>query len=267
MPLGLMEDMEYIQEEVTLTPGSRLVLYSDGLVEAHNPQGEMFGFPRLHAELECAPENQPLIDLLLQKLEAFTGPGWEQEDDVTFVTLEYREKHVNRPDQTQKTNAAAQDSSLGDKDQIEWKPLADFDISSQPGNERLAMNQVAATVQDLDLEEIRLERLKTAVAEATMNAMEHGNKYRPDLVVHISVTQSPGLLCVQISDHGGDQPIPGTEVPNLEAKLEGKQSPRGWGLFLIQNMVDEMNVTADENHHTVELIMRLKGGQDGAKTI
>ncbi|HVN53126.1 MAG TPA: SpoIIE family protein phosphatase [Anaerolineaceae bacterium] len=267
MPLGLLEDMEYRQEEVTLTPGARLVLYSDGLVEAHNPQGAMFGFPRLHAELECLSENQPLIALLLQKLEEFTGSDWEQEDDVTFVTLEYREKHVNNPDQTQKSNQAAQDTSPGDGEPIEWKTLADFDVPSQPGNERLAMNQVASAVQELSLEVSRLERLKTAVAEATMNGMEHGNKYRPDLVVHISVAQAPGLLSVQISDHGGDQPIPHTEVPNLEAKLEGKQSPRGWGLFLIENMVDEMHVTADETHHTVELIMKLNGGQDDNKTV
>jgi hypothetical protein len=54
-------------------------------------------------------------------------------------------------------------------------------------------------------------------------------------------------------------------VPDLEAKLAGMQSPRGWGLFLIQNMVDEMNVTGDEHHHTVELILHLDGRAEGDK--
>ncbi len=264
MPLGLMEDMEYVEQETRLDPGSRLVLYSDGLVEAHNPQGQMFGFPRLHEKLECAPGNQRLIEFLLNELAEFTGPGWEQEDDVTFVTLEYREKNVERSNPIQKSDQANHAADDEDGSGIEWQSLAEFDIPSEPGNERLAVEQVSAAVQDLALEEIRLERLKTAVAEATMNAMEHGNQYKPDLAVHIRVAHAPGLLSVQISDHGGDQAIPSAETPNLEAKLEGLQSPRGWGLFLIQNMVDEMHVTADKTHHTVELILKQTGGSHGS---
>ena len=58
---------------------------------------------------------------------------------------------------------------------------------------------------------------------------------------------------------GGGRPIPQLEVPDLEAKLAGLQSPRGWGLFLIEKMVDEMRVTSDETHHTIELVMHLEG--------
>ena len=49
------------------------------------------------------------------------------------------------------------------------------------------------------------------------------------------------------------------ETPDIGAKLSGEQSPRGWGLFLIKNMVDEMRVTGDETHHTVELLMNILG--------
>jgi len=92
-----------------------------------------------------------------------------------------------------------------------------------------------------------------------MNAMEHGNKYRPELPVLIRVRTSKTMLSVCITDQGGDQPIPDPETPDLEAKLAGRQSPRGWGLFLIQKMVDEMHVSSDEAHHTVELILYLEG--------
>jgi anti-sigma regulatory factor (Ser/Thr protein kinase) len=66
---------------------------------------------------------------------------------------------------------------------------------------------------------------------------------------------------VRIRDHGGGKPIPEPETPDLEAKLAGLQSPRGWGLFLIKNMVDDMNIEADEVHHTIELIFNLEGNQ------
>jgi anti-sigma regulatory factor (Ser/Thr protein kinase) len=62
---------------------------------------------------------------------------------------------------------------------------------------------------------------------------------------------------VRITDQGGEKAIQEETAPDLEAKLAGEQSPRGWGLFLIKNMVDEMNIIQDEAHHTVELVMQL----------
>ncbi len=94
-----------------------------------------------------------------------------------------------------------------------------------------------------------------------MNAMEHGNRYREDQPVEIRVETANSKLSVFITDHGGGQSIPEPETPDLEAKLEGEQSPRGWGLFLIKNMVDDLHVTADDRHHTVELVLDLEGGK------
>ena len=108
-----------------------------------------------------------------------------------------------------------------------------------------------------------------------MNAMEHGNHYQPDLPVEIEVVlseNSPGkaaagepardpwsrLLLVRIRDHGGSQIIPQSEAPDLDAKLAGLQSPRGWGLFLIESMVDEMKIHTDSEHHTVEIIFNIE---------
>jgi anti-sigma regulatory factor (Ser/Thr protein kinase) len=141
-----------------------------------------------------------------------------------------------------------------------WNLLSEFSLASEPGNELQAMEEVAMILQSTRLPKERMERLKTAVAEATMNAMEHGNHYRDDLPVNIQVLASPSAIKVRISDYGSDHIIPEPETPDLEAKLAGLQSPRGWGLFLIKNMVDEMNVYSDEIHHTVELIFKLDTG-------
>ena len=136
-----------------------------------------------------------------------------------------------------------------------------FTLPSQPGNERLALARVAGTVQGRGLSDARLERLKTAVAEATMNAIEHGNGNRPEIPVEVEVTRSGADITVAISDRGGEtHPGDGAqEEPDLLKKLDGDQSPRGWGLFLIRNMVDAMDITTDGQRHTIWLTMRTTG--------
>jgi predicted ester cyclase len=88
MPLGLMPAMRYEEKEVVLDVGESALFYSDGLVEAHDPKGEMFGFPRLRALVaEHAAEERSLGNFLLKELYTFVGEGWEQEDDITLLTL------------------------------------------------------------------------------------------------------------------------------------------------------------------------------------
>jgi serine phosphatase RsbU (regulator of sigma subunit) len=87
MPLGLMPGMSYEEKETILKGGEATLLYSDGLVEAHDPQGEMFGFPRLRSLVSEHGEEGSLGELLLEDLYSFVGEGWEQEDDITLLTL------------------------------------------------------------------------------------------------------------------------------------------------------------------------------------
>ena len=90
MPLGLFPDMTYEEVEAILEPGDRMVLYSDGLVEARNPQGQIFGFPRLRQVFGQEPAGGTTpIDSLLRALEQFVGATSEPEDDVTLVTLQH----------------------------------------------------------------------------------------------------------------------------------------------------------------------------------
>jgi serine phosphatase RsbU (regulator of sigma subunit)/anti-sigma regulatory factor (Ser/Thr protein kinase) len=237
MPLGLMPGMTYEETEAFIAPGEALLLYSDGVTEAHSTQREMFGTPRL-GELVAGDED--LVHGLLTSLERFTGPGWEQEDDITLVTL-------------RRTAGPAVPGEGGEL-------RVEFSIDSRPGNERPAMERVLAAVAPLALPADRLERLKTAVSEATMNAIEHGNQGREDLSVEVEVEAAGGRLTVRITDHGLGGPVAEAEAPDLEAKLEGLQKPRGWGLFLIENMVDELRVSDAEGRHTVELVVNVEGG-------
>jgi serine phosphatase RsbU (regulator of sigma subunit) len=93
MPLGLLPEMGYEEKEIVLEKGESVLLYSDGLVEAHDQRREMFGFPRLQGLVGAHRSGgSSLIGFLLSELARFTGEGWEQEDDITLVTLERSEE-------------------------------------------------------------------------------------------------------------------------------------------------------------------------------
>jgi serine phosphatase RsbU (regulator of sigma subunit)/anti-sigma regulatory factor (Ser/Thr protein kinase) len=241
MPLGLLPGMPYEQKEFTIQPGQTVLLSSDGIVEAHSTEREMFGFPRMQQLMAEHPGGGKLIDFLMASLNRFVSEDYEQEDDITLVTIQ-----------------RAPDAVRGGADIPSGaRTLGKFVIPSAPGNERGAARQVLETVTALGLPEARLKRLETAVAESTMNAMEHGNQYDPGKPVDIKVMLRERQLLVHITDHGGGAGIPKSTEPNLEAKLAGEQSPRGWGLFIIKNMVDELNTLEGDGTHTIELVLNL----------
>jgi len=92
MPLGLLPGMSYEEKEIVLERGESVLFYSDGLVEAHDPEREMFGFPRLQGLVGTHRSGgQAMVNFLLSELARFTGEEWEQEDDITLVTLERSE--------------------------------------------------------------------------------------------------------------------------------------------------------------------------------
>jgi serine phosphatase RsbU (regulator of sigma subunit) len=93
MPLGLMPGMRYEEKEIVLQRGESVLFYSDGLVEAHDPNYEMFGFPRLQGLVGAhRTGGEALVNFLLSELSRFTGEDWEQEDDITLVSLQRSEK-------------------------------------------------------------------------------------------------------------------------------------------------------------------------------
>ncbi len=248
MPLGLMPAMTYDETEARLEPGQVLLLHSDGVAEAHAPDHEMFGIPRLGTVVaEPRDGRGGVIARVLDELERFTGPDWEQEDDITLLALRWDGL----------TDGAAVDAA-STSDGL----LAAFQVPSEAGNEREVMRRVADAAGPAGLAGERLEQLKTAVAETAMNAIEHGNHNDPVIPVDVRVLVRDHDLVVEISDHG-EHGIPITETPDIEAKLRGEQPPRGWGLFLIQSLVDAMHVTAGDGGQTVELVMHLEDDTNG----
>ena len=243
MPLGLMPDMTYDEQRYRMTPGEVMVLTSDGITEAHSPEGEMYGFARLMNRVARKPSDGDLVAAIVTELEAFTGETAEQEDDITLVVV--------------RRTTSAQESASAFDHPLEM--IDRFTLASEDGNERIAIDRVTVAVDPLALETGRLERLKTAVGETVMNAIEHGNQNRQDLDVDVEVSANQHVVSVRVTDQGGGDVMPEVVTPDIEAKLAGEQTPRGWGLFLIEQMVDEVRSTSDGGAHTIELIMNREG--------
>ncbi len=228
MPLGLMPDMRYEELTVQIRPDDTLFFYSDGLAEAHNRAREMFGFPRVCQLVNQHDGTNNLIRNALDELAQFTGEDWTQEDDITLVTVRYEGN---------------------------WQEIGRKSFPSELGCERTAMRWVEEMVKPFDLPNRKLNRLKTAVTEAVMNSAEHAHGYNPACLIDLRVSIAGERVKVDICDHGDGYLDANIATPDLTAKLNHEQTPRGWGLFLMQKMVDEMQVTQDDEGNRVALIV------------
>jgi serine phosphatase RsbU (regulator of sigma subunit)/anti-sigma regulatory factor (Ser/Thr protein kinase) len=232
MPLGLMSDSVYDEIDTEIDTDDIVLLYSDGITEQHDVGGTMFGFERTEALVREATSGDDLIDRSVAVLSAFSI-GKEQEDDITLLTL-----HRGRRGGYQET--------------------VSFAVPSEIGNERGVMDRIAEIVGDA-IPEDRLDALKTAVSETAMNAIEHGNHALPDLDVMVSVRRSTEVVSVEIADFGrGRQKS--VETPDLDLKLAGLQTPRGWGLFLVNELVDKVEEFTEGDRHIVRLTMHIAPG-------
>jgi len=227
MPLGLMPGSTYEEHETVIEPGDVLFLYSDGITEQHDAAGEMFGFGRTEALVAAATSGDDLVDRCVAGLADFAG-AVEQEDDITLLALH---------------------RGIGDG----YRDLVAFEVPSVAGNERLVMDRVAA-VLDGELPPDRLDAMRTAVSETAMNAIEHGNREQEHLPVEVVVRRTPDVVTVEVTDFGRGRQVE-AEEPDLELKLAGLQSPRGWGLFLVERLVDRVEESTNGERHTVRLVM------------
>ncbi len=131
-------------------------------------------------------------------------------------------------------------------------------LPSRMGFEKVAMSTAAAVAKLMGFREDRVEDLKTAVAEACINAIEHGNRMNEKLSVGVVLSAQPGGLEVKVIDDGKGmrtQPL----KPDIDKKIHGEEDPRGMGMFLIQALVDEAEWVAGVNGRSsyVRLVIRL----------
>ena len=130
-------------------------------------------------------------------------------------------------------------------------------LPSTQGSEKLAMDFAAEIARRMNFPPERVEDLKTAVAEACMNAIEHGNQSAAGTRVGIRLTVGAGRLQVAVQDQGLRPGIAPPPAPDMESRIEGRTDARGWGVFLIENLMDEVSFESNAEGNVVNMIIYL----------
>ena len=135
-------------------------------------------------------------------------------------------------------------------------------LPSQLGWERAAMDLAASVARRMGFPPDRIEDIKTAVSEATTNAIEHGNKDHAEQKVLVVLAPESERLEINVTDRS-DTPFPPADgqTPNIEDKLAGLSNTRGWGMFLIKELVDEVEFTSSGSGNQVRMVVHLKPSQ------
>lgn len=235
-PLGIRGDVSYGQHEIALAANDLLVFYTDGIVDMMNRAFEPYSFERFldsvkkHAR---APLDE-MIDPLLADAERFSATK-EHFDDITLLLTRFEGNH----------HAAQVAAEISPSSFVVSENASEIrlTIPSREGYEKLAMNTAATLAKLIGFERERVEDLRTAVAEACLNAMEHGNKMHDINRVDVSFKPTSESLTIQIFDNGsGFSASPG--APDLAKKIRGEENARGLGLFLIEKLVDSVDYQA-----------------------
>ena len=138
----------------------------------------------------------------------------------------------------------------------------ELSLPSRLGFEKIAMNTAASVGRIMGFPEDRIEDLKTAIAEACINAIEHGNKLDETLLVGVTLSMTDDSLEVRVLDTGTGPKFP-VEVPDIDKKMHEEQKSRGMGMFLIQALVDEAEwVSSPSSGSYARLVIRLPKSQD-----
>lgn len=125
-------------------------------------------------------------------------------------------------------------------------------IPSELGYEKIAMSTAAATARKMGFWSDRVEDLRTAIGEAVANAIEHGNQQNVEIKVLVLLTIQEKSLALNVVDQG-HQPI-----PPIPPKRQIREDNRGWGMFLIKNLVDEVNVVAQPGRNEMRMVIHLE---------
>ncbi len=143
-----------------------------------------------------------------------------------------------------------------------WRILIEFTLPGGPGDEREAQDRVVAAVQALRLSTIRLHELKSAVAEAMLKFIAHGQHRRTEGPEQIRVCVSGAQLAIAAGISGQDgETNCAPPALDLAVKLRDQPSPPGWGFFLVEKMTDDSRSAPPAARHTLELFIYPEGDQ------
>lgn len=272
-PLGVSGTMKYSSKTVAFNAGSVMIMLTDGVVEAQNRIGEFLGFEKVEALLDSFPKDIQPEEALNRILDAVKThlEGQSPQDDTTIIIFraqdvketmspqetEPEEGHTTRPIIAVPVPPRVSEENLTQPGSDSNRYNVELFIPSQLGFEMIARSAVESMAREVGFSDARIEDIKTAVAEACMNAIEHGNALDITRSVGVLLSASESRLEIRVMD-AGMKTLP-QEVPT-----PGQGDMRGWGLFFMQNLMDEFEIRyLPEGGNVIHMVSYLKTDEAG----
>ncbi len=143
------------------------------------------------------------------------------------------------------------------------KNLIELSIPSKFGFEKIAVDCAVVIAHKLEFLPSQVDDLKTAVTEACLNAIEHGNRMDTNINVIIRISSSKEAIIIEVEDYGTGTFEESYEKPDLVKKINGNDHSRGWGLFLIKNLMDKVELMPiPDKGKRLEMTLYRKGSPD-----
>jgi anti-sigma regulatory factor (Ser/Thr protein kinase) len=234
LPLGVNAEEVYREMVFRFAPGERFVLYTDGVIEDAGPDGEMYGFERLEAELLAWPADKPAAEWMDQLLDGQERRQASRRDDRTLLVVECVAGKAGRREELRERC---------------WS------VPSAPGCERIVAAELASMLREEWADSGRTDDIVSCVAEAVMNAAEHGNGFDSRKTVTIQVRFGQKIMVCRVRDEG-DGFDPEEQRSARAARVRTSEDgdyARGWGIRLIDELTDYWIATRDQNGFCVEM--------------
>ncbi|MCO5763722.1 MAG: SpoIIE family protein phosphatase, partial [Chromatiaceae bacterium] len=242
LPVGMFPTVQYTAEELQLAPGDKLVLYSDGVTECRNPDGEAFGDARLHASLSFAAQNGlELTAVLDQRLRGWREPR-EFEDDISLLVLE-RPLHFASdqpvagaptysgadPPRITRTTATGFREDSASSPVLTSPPAMRLRLYSDPADVAGVQPSLLDLCLEAGLDDMAAFKLTTAIVEALNNCIEHAYGGEPGHPIDLEWTRNAETVGVVIHDRG--RPLPAMVLDPAPLAASDAESGRGWRII------------------------------------
>lgn len=234
LPLGVNMEEEYRDTVFRFAPGERFVLYTDGIIEDTGPDGDMYGFDRFEAELAAWPADMPAAEWMERLLDGQERRRASRRDDRTLLVVEYNAGKAGRVRELRGRS---------------WR------VPSAPGCERLIAAELASLLREEWADSGRTDDIVSCVAEAVMNAAEHGNGFDREKTVTVQVHFGQSIMVCRVRDEGaGFDPKAYRSARTAGSRHDDDADyGRGWGIRLIDELTDYWIATRDPNGFCVEM--------------
>ncbi len=246
-PIGIRRQIDYGQRQIDLAAGDMLVFYTDGIVDMMNDENEPYSFDRFRASVHrhARESSNGIIHELIKDAEKFSGSR-AHSDDITLLVAKFEGAPPPVRDEPENGKAPVATAFAENRGEVR------LSIPSQHGYEKMAMEAAAELAHMLGFRSERVEDLRTAVAEACLNAIEHGNKLNQMNRLDVLIKPAGEGLVVQVIDNGSGFALTPQHEISIERKISGEESARGLGLFLIEKLMDhvEYKVLPELGHVT-----------------